>query len=94
LEIKQVGFDIKATAIDSGWVKNGTMNITGYVGNRSVYEAEFDSWRTDCQEPSSTANAKPVGACNFRFMYSEPASVKKDVDASFSNLMASGTSSG
>ena len=94
LEIKQVGFDIKATAIDSGWVKNGTMNITGYVGNHSIYEAEFDSWRTDGQEPSSTANANPVGACNFRFMYSEPASVKMDVDSSFTNLMASGASSG
>ena len=87
LELKQSGLDVVAKAVDAGWVKNGNMNVRGYVAVRSVYDHEFDGWRNHCEPAIVNTGGKPVGACCFKFAYSEAAAQSIEIDSTFVNEM-------
>lgn len=87
LELKQSGLDIVAKAIDAGWIKNGVMDIREYVAVSSVYDPQFDEWRNSCT-PSGSPTGQPVGACHFRFVYSEAAAQNVEIGSAFVNSMA------
>lgn len=89
LELKQSSFNVVAKALSAGYVKIEAKDggVTGYIGGGySVLDSRFDGYRTYVT-PATGSTSHPVGACHFRFAYSEAASSLVEVGASFANEM-------
>ena len=98
LAIEQKNSDIKATVLNAGYVRiqdKNDVNATTVVGKYSVYDANIPNrgtvWNpnfTDTLNIATSDSSSGIGACDFRFIYSEQAGEFVNIGGSFHDLLA------
>ena len=98
--IEQNTHNIKASVLKAGYLRiqnSGGVNATTIVGKYSVYDENIPNrgtvWNpnfTDSLAVATSDSGFHVGACEFRFMYSEPKGEFVNVGGSFHDLLAAG----
>ena len=98
LAIEQNTHNIKASVIKAGYLRiqnSGGVNATTIVGKYSVYDANIPNrgtaWNPNFDDARTVATSDTgahIGACDFRFMYSEPAGEFINIGGNFHDLLA------
>ena len=98
LAIEQNTHNIRASVIKAGYLRiqnSGGVNATTIVGKYSVYDENIPNrgtaWNPNFDDARTVATSDTgahIGACDFRFMYSEPAGEFVNVGGNFHDLLA------
>ena len=98
LAIEQNTHNIRASVIKAGYLRiqnSGGVNATTIVGKYSVYDENIPNrgtaWNPNFDDARTVATSDTgahIGACDFCFMYSEPAGEFVNVGGNFHDLLA------
>lgn len=98
LAIEQNTHNIRASVLKAGYLRiqnSGGVNATTIVGKYSVYDENVPNrgtaWNPNFDDARTVATSDTgahIGACDFRFMYSEPAGEFVNVGGNFHDLLA------